>query len=151
MTDKVEKLDAIEQIKHLKGRYLLSLDSKDWAGYGAVFTEDCFMDMSGEVPPGMDPATMLLNGREQIVQTISYAVATSVTVHHAHTPIIDFCEDCTATGIWALEDNVFYADGSHMNGFGHYHERYRKTEGRWEISAIKVTRLMRLNSAADGS
>jgi SnoaL-like domain len=150
MSDSLKKLEAIEQIKNLKGRYLYCLDTKDWDGYGQVFTQDCVMDMSSEVPPGMDPTAMVLKGREQISQTISYAVANSVTVHHAHTPIINLEDDETATGIWGLEDNVFYADGSNMHGFGHYHERYRKTEGRWEIAAIKVTRLMRLNTVSDG-
>ncbi len=30
---------------------------------------------------------------------------------------------------------------SGLHGRGHYHERYRKDDGRWRISHSKVTRL----------
>jgi hypothetical protein len=28
-----------------------------------------------------------------------------------------------------------------MHGYGHYHETYEKTDGRWRISSLKLTRL----------
>ena len=35
-----EQILALEEIKTLKARYFRTLDTKDWAGYLAVFTQD---------------------------------------------------------------------------------------------------------------
>ena len=45
----------------------------------------------------------------------------------------------TATGIWAMVDEVSLGAG--FRGFGHYHEEYQKHAGRWRIRRLKLTRL----------
>ncbi len=37
----VEKLWDIEQIKQLKARYFRLMDTKDWAAWRELFTDDC--------------------------------------------------------------------------------------------------------------
>ncbi len=66
------------------------------------------------------------------------------TVHHGHTPEITLTSDTTATGIWAMEDELWWTNGDaeeHLHGYGHYHEKYRKVEGKWLISYRTLTRL----------
>lgn len=144
--DTAAKLEAIEQIKNLKARYFFNMDTKNWDQFAQVFAEDCVMDMSGEAPPGVDPSVMIFRGRDQIVGSISGALATTVTVHHGHTPIIELTGDDTATGIWTLEDNFYFPDGGHMEGYGHYHEQYRKADGAWRIVNTTVKRLRKTMS-----
>ena len=66
------------------------------------------------------------------------------TVHHGHAPEIELTSDDTARGIWAMEDKLWWTNGDHeehLHGYGHYHEEYRKVDGRWLISYRKLTRL----------
>lgn len=147
--DTAARLEAIEAIKQLKARYFLCMDTKDWHGFGAVFSEDCVMDMSKEAPPGVDPAVMVFRGREQIVAAISHALTSVVTLHHGHTPLIEIVGDDAATGVWALEDNFHFEDGGHMHGYGHYHEKYRLIDGQWHIVDTSVTRLRKVVTAGN--
>ena len=75
------------------------------------------------------------------LQSVRGALGETVTAHHGHTPIIDLTDDDTATGIWAMEDNLFMPDGSRLDGFGHYHETYRRIDGAWRIARSRLTRL----------
>ena len=49
--------------------------------------------------------------------------------------------DTTATGIWALHDIVIWPGGMRLDGFGHYHETYAKSDDGWRIASSKLTRL----------
>lgn len=48
----------------------------------------------------------------------------------------------TATGIWAMEDLLIFADGSELHGAGHYHETYAKRDGCWRIKSLHLTRTI---------
>ena len=39
------------------------------------------------------------------------------------------------------EDRLIWADGRTLTGWGHYHERYRRTPEGWRIAEQKLTRL----------
>src|SRR5262249_38216189 len=50
-------MDDVEEIKKLKARYCRLMDTKDWAGYRQVFTDDVTMDTTdsgGGVITGAD-------------------------------------------------------------------------------------------------
>jgi hypothetical protein len=52
-------------------------------------------------------------------------VARFTTVHPCHTPVIDFQDRDHATGVWAMEDNLFWnrnGEKQWPHGFGFYHE-----------------------------
>lgn len=40
-----------------------------------------------------------------------------------------------------MEDVVRLAPGVNLRGYGHYHETYRKVDGRWLIAESTLTRL----------
>ena len=62
-------------------------------------------------------------------------------MHQVHAPEIELTSASTARGVWALNDVVRLAAGVNMQGYGHYHEPYEKTAGRWRIKTSKHTRL----------
>ena len=66
------------------------------------------------------------------------------TVHHAHMPEIAITSPTTATGIWAMEDLLWWQNGDateHLHGWGHYHETYEKIGDAWFIKSRVLTRL----------
>src|ERR1700722_16125976 len=83
-------------------------------------------------------------GGNAAAEALSVQLANVSTVHHSHTPVIDF-QDCdNATGVWAMEDNLFWTRNGEkqwLRGFGFYHERYvRGEDGRWRFSYRKLQR-----------
>ena len=132
--------DDIEAIKQLKARYFRLMDTKDWDGLLTVFTEGVEIDVTGE-------GGGRTHGVSEYLPTLRELLDDVITVHHGHTPEIELTSPTTATGIWALEDQLWWPEGSpltHMHGFGHYHERYEKTGDGWRISSMTITRLHRV-------
>lgn len=126
-------MDDIEAIKQLKARYFRALDSKDWALYRSVFTEDLVVDNRGA-------GSTLIEGREAFV-TYVRSLAIVQSVHHGHMPEIELTSPVTATGVWAMEDYNIWADGHQNHGWGHYLETYEKRGGRWAIRTMKLSYL----------
>jgi uncharacterized protein (TIGR02246 family) len=140
MSDNTE-LEAYIAISQVKARYCRTLDTKDWAGYTDVFTEDFVMDTSaaGGPPP--------IHGREAAVRMVRAAVEHAITAHQVHSPEIQL-EGDTAQVVWAMQDRVVWSKGRRPapnlkghTGFGHYHERYVRQNGRWRIAEQRLTRL----------
>ena len=132
-------MDDIEAIKRLKGRYCRTMDTKDWAGFEAVFTPDAVMDMQEE---GGD----LLRGASEIAAYVRTQVGAVETVHHGHMPEIEITSATTATGVWAMEDRLRWPSGgpiTSLHGWGHYHETYERLDGEWKIATLRLTRLRR--------
>lgn len=127
-------VDDIEAIKQLKARYCRLLDTKDWAAYRELFTDDVVMDTT-------DSGGGVVTGGDAFLDFLRAALAGTVTVHQCHTPEITVTAATAAEGIWAMEDRVRFPDGSDLNGFGHYHETYAKTGGAWRIKTSRLTRL----------
>ena len=128
-----EQLADIEAIKALKARYFRTMDTKDWNGLKDCFTEDLHADFR-------DAPGMLSEGRETYMEALITALAEARTMHHGHMPEITLVDAHNATGIWAMDDLVDLP-GIALQGWGHYHERYRKEDGAWRICAIRLTRL----------
>lgn len=145
-----EDLQAIEAIKVLKARYFRCLDTKDWDGFAQVFAPDAVMDMRAEVPPTPDdPDAGITRGNQAIADFVKSHVDSVVTVHHGHTPEIEITSPTTATGIWAMEDHLWWPEGSPlstMHGYGHYRETYElvpndEGQAEWRIQTLTLTRL----------
>lgn len=143
MTDS-ERIEAILAIHALKARYFRLMDVKDWAGLEKVFTQDVVTDFR-ESAGGFDE-TMLIHGAARYVSQLAPILEHVTTVHHGHMPEIVIETADTASGIWAMEDKLWVQEGASlpftwMHGYGHYHERYRREEGEWKISEIRLSRL----------
>src|SRR5665213_2562723 len=106
--------EAIEAIKQVKARYFRFLDTKEWDALQDLFAVDAVVDMQGE--GGRETRTA-----EEFVLTLKSNLEGVTTVHHGHTPEIQLTSDSTATGIWAMEDELWWPEGApirHMHGFG---------------------------------
>ena len=121
-------------ICNLKARYCRCLDTKDWDGYAALFTDDFVLDTSGS-------GGKRIAGRDDAVAYVRSSIsADTITTHHVHTPEIEVDGD-EATGIWAMQDRNLWPSGRKLLGFGHYHERYRRMDGQWLIAESRLTRI----------
>jgi hypothetical protein len=144
------QLEDIEAIRQVKARYFRTLDTKDWDGFKAVFTEDAAI---GPLDNGFTPELTALrsgdarqplaaSGLEAFVQRVATNIGPLITTHHGHQPEIELTGEDEATGIWPMEDVLVWpADGYRLRGTGHYWETYRRVDGEWKIASLKLTRL----------
>jgi hypothetical protein len=133
----------IDQIRELRARYARYADTKQWTKFATIFTADAVLRF-------FNPDGTLANevtGAE-FAETIGGRVGPGQPIHHFFTHEIAFTSDTTATGLWAMEDLIFYDRDEHpdarfttMHGYGHYHDAYRKVDGVWRISGADLTRL----------
>jgi hypothetical protein len=128
-----EQLVEIEQIKQLKARYFRLMDTKQWPEWTQVFTEDAVLQWG----PNEDN---VFQGRDAIVNGVSHVLREATTCHHGHMPEIEIEGADRARGIWAMYDYV-ESPQFVLNGYGHYHEQYRKQGGSWRIHRLQLTRL----------
>jgi ketosteroid isomerase-like protein len=129
-------------ISQVKARYCRFLDTKDWAAYADLFTEDFELDLSeaGGYPP--------VRGREAAITRIRASVETAKTAHQVHTPEMEIDGD-VAHVVWAMQDRVIWGEdrkdrmeeGGHT-GYGQYRERYVRQGGRWRIARLKLSYLV---------
>ncbi|MBV8964876.1 MAG: nuclear transport factor 2 family protein, partial [Mycobacteriaceae bacterium] len=126
----------IEAIKQLKARYCRYLDTKNWAAWRGLFSDDFFSDTSqagGKVVAGADEFVAFTRN--------ALGKPSQVTAHQVHAPEIELLSATTARGVWALEDVVRLAPGVTLRGYGHYYETYEKIAGDWRIQSSTLTRL----------
>jgi ketosteroid isomerase-like protein len=116
MTD-VEMLVELQAIYRLNGRRDHAVHQKDWPAYAELHTDD-YVAMSISSAP--------IVGGKAAAKALSVALANVATVHHSHTPVIDFQDRDNATGVWAMEDNLFGMRNGEkrLRGFGFYHDTY---------------------------
>jgi len=132
--DDAAALLEIEAIKRLKARYCRFLDTKDWAAWREIFTDDFLSDTS-------QAGGKVIRGADDFVAFTHKSLGNRATAHQVHAPEIELTSATTARGIWALEDVVRLAPGVNLRGYGHYHETYEKIDGQWLITRSTLTRL----------
>ena len=126
-------------ISQVKAQYCRFLDTKDWAAYTNLFTEDLELDVPGGAP--------VIRGREAAIKSIRSAVEYAKTAHQVHQAEMQIDGD-VANVIWAMQDRVIWGpDRTSMpesghTGYGNYRERYVRRSGRWQIAALKLTYLV---------
>ena len=134
MTD-IERLVELQAILNMKARRDHAVDQKDWETYAALHTDDYVAMSIGEKP--------IVGGRAA-ADALAVQLANVTTVHHCHTPVIEFQDQKNATGIWAMEDNLFWirnGEKQWLRGFGFYHETYVKgDDGKWRFNYRKLER-----------
>ncbi len=134
MTD-VEMLGELQAIYRLNARRDHAVDQKDLATYAELHADD-YVAMSISSEP--------IVGGKAAAEALSVQLANVTIVHHSHTPVIDFQDGDNATGVWAMEDNLFWmrnGEKQWLRGFGFYHETYvRGEDGQWRFSCRKLQR-----------
>lgn len=150
--DPTETLLAIEEIKTLFARRLRVMDAKQWDRYPDCHTDDVISETYGGLPTRFQPQTDGESNRVAGPDAVTRAIAGFLdgpvpitSVHHAHTPEIELTSATTARGVWAMEDHLWWTDRDGveqtLHGYGHYHEEYRRVDGRWLISYRTLSRI----------
>ena len=135
---KVNDLQAISawmDLNQAMARFCRALDTKDWAGYANLMTDDYVLDVSegSNIP--------VVHGRDAALKQIQSSILTATTAHQIHTPEIEIKGD-EARVIWAMQDRVLWgADRPSLTGYGHYHQRWVRQNGQWKLAEQKLTRL----------
>lgn len=136
LEEKIQHMEDMEQIRQLKARYFRYTDEKKWADFADLFTADAHIEADGAEYPG---------GGEGFAQMIAGLVGKAPSVHHGHMPEIQMIDKNNAKAIWAMEDLLTFPDTEDAypghNGYGQYRETYRKVDGVWKISSMKLTRF----------
>jgi hypothetical protein len=137
--DAIARLAAIEEIRNLKARYFRLMDTKRWAELADLFTSDLqVISPVGEV---------WLSGGPAFAESLRTSLERAVSQHQGFTAEIEILDDDNARGIWAMQDVIAWEDRHPREGWkaivgrGHYHETYRRSDGRWRIATLALTRL----------
>ncbi|MEW2548166.1 nuclear transport factor 2 family protein [Streptomyces sp. NPDC047002] len=120
----------VEAVKRLKARCARLLDTADRVGRGRLSTDDARVVIDG-----------VERGPDELVEVTRTALAGGTSGHRMSLPEIEVTGEDTATGIWAMEDRLYFADGTGLHGWGHYHDTYRRTGADRRVSGSVLTRL----------
>jgi hypothetical protein len=137
----LQQVSDLYEIQLLKARYFRYMDLKMWDDWRDIFTDDFEMHIdNSKVPLPSEPT---VKGADAFAAYMAQSVPEKITIHHGHMPEIEFVDENTATGIWAMYDWVDDPGrGFASQGYGHYHERYvRCPDGKWRIEETHLTRL----------
>jgi hypothetical protein len=136
MTDAISGIamfKAMDEIKLLKARRDRAADTKDWSLYASLHAPD-HVSENGDYGRWTSAAEMMLY--------VPKSMEKLTTLHHSHTPEIEFDSATTACGIWAMEGMSFWKQNGEdhwFQAFGHYYETYALREGRWLFTSRKLT------------
>jgi hypothetical protein len=137
--DRLDRLEAIEEIRDLKARYFRLMDTKQWEALRDVFTAD----MQVVTPDGK----VWMEGGDAYADSLKFGLENAVSCHQGLTGEIAVIDAENARGIWAMQDVITWTDRHPREGWkailgrGHYHETYRREGGAWRIATLMLTRL----------
>ncbi|MDX2274546.1 MAG: nuclear transport factor 2 family protein [Hyphomonadaceae bacterium] len=134
---RIERLEAIEEIKQLKARYFRSIDRRDTATLETLFTDDVEIDYEGGT------YRWQLQGASALIEALRAAFnPRSVACHTGHTPEIFMKSATEATGHWYLTDVMISREQKLItSGSALYLDTYRKTADGWRIARSTYKRI----------
>ena len=146
LEQRVAALEAIEQIRELKARYLACCDAKNPAGMRA-----CFVDGPVKIDYGVigtfDRADALVDIFKQIG-----CHPHMVEMHHGVNPQIELLDSEHAKGHWGLHYQLINTNDKTLTQLGAtYDDEYRKTAEGWKMVATRcvVTSTLVLQLGSD--
>ncbi len=137
--DRLERLEAIEAIRSLKACYFRLMDTKQWDELRSVFASD----LRVLTPEGQ----IYTEGGDTYAAALRHSLEHSVSCHQGLSGEVEIGEDDGASAVWAMQDIISWEDRHPRTGWksivgrGHYHETYRRENGRWRIATLTLTRL----------
>ncbi|MDX3053957.1 nuclear transport factor 2 family protein [Streptomyces sp. NE06-03E] len=135
LTDRVQRLEDIEEIHQLKARYFRFVDEKKHDELIGVFTPKAKITTDGTT----------FKSPTVFADTIRDLIGAAPTAHSGAMPEIKITGPDTATGIWSMEDMLSFPAGPNApeghHGYGQYRETYKKVHGKWLIDSVVLTRF----------
>lgn len=134
-------------LSEAKARYCRFCDTKDWAAWGELFTDDIEYDVSG----GASQDIPVIRGRDAVVSQVSALLEGVKISHQPSSPEMDIQGD-EARVIWAMHECVVHGPGKPVTlAYGHYHERWVRQDGRWKLAALRLDRYIVLNQPPEAA
>ena len=137
---RVQELEDILAIQHLKHTYLNACDAKDvQAMIGTFVISDCKIDYG---PVGS------FTNRDDLAKVFQEAACHDYMLesHHAHNPLINIIDAENATGKWALTYNLINTNDKTITTLqGEYHDVYQKIDNKWLIKETTFVGCSSLN------
>ncbi len=137
--DRIERLEAIEEIRSLKARYFRLMDMKLWDELRDVFCAD----LKVVTPEGK----IYVEGGDAYAAALRNSLEHAVSCHQGLTGEVEVIDADNASAVWAMQDVIEWEDRHPVMGWksivgrGHYHETYRRDDGAWRIATLTLTRL----------
>jgi hypothetical protein len=137
--ERLDRLEAIEEIRNLKARYFRLMDTKQWDELKGVFTAD----MKVITPDGQ----VYAEGGGTYAAALRHSLEHAVSCHQGLMGEVHVDDEDNARAIWAMQDVIEWEDRHPKAGWksilgrGHYHETYRREGGKWRIATLTLTRL----------
>lgn len=147
----IRKLIAFEEIRALKARYFRFVDAKEWLALADLFTEDAQFErgsggavrnpMTGDWLDAQSPISEIVCGREAILAMVIDAIGDLWTIHRGSNAELALTGPTTASGIWAMTDELRDRSGNLiLRGSGYYEDTYQQDSGVWRIASSSLTR-----------
>lgn len=148
----VSHLVEIERIKQLKASYFRGLDTKDWALIRSIFSSRPSADYRGAVDENGASSgavanavnSKVLTNVDELADGLRDALAGCKSSHFGSNPEVSILPDGTATGVWAMQDWLWFEGAKprmRLRGHGHYQDTFEKEDGRWKIKTLRLTRV----------
>lgn len=134
LVSRVQRLEDIEGIRTLKNVYHLYINDCRFEEIGNLFTDDAIVDM-GYMHPSAEPC----RGQAAIAEwysTLTGAVGLSQLKQFTHNHTIETDGD-EASG-WSFLEARYGQGTASYNVAAKYEETYRKVDGLWLFSAIRL-------------
>lgn len=131
MTDTPDFADWLA-ICNLKAAYCRLLDTQDWDAWKTLFTDDVHVDTT-------DSGGTVTDDLATYASATAKSLEHAKTAHQVHSPEIVIDGD-RAEAVWAMQDRVVW-EGRSLTGYGHYREKYVRTDAGWKIASLVLTRL----------
>ncbi len=145
LEERVAALEAGEQIKALKYRYLRACDRKDAEAF-----RDCFVAEGATMDYGPTGAFEDRDALTAVFRSVGLARDDDgryvvLDMHHAMHPVIEPLGGGRAKGAWTLRfRQVDRVAGTESVSAIEYDDRYEVEDGRWLIRSSHVTVLWRI-------
>lgn len=137
MLIRIQRLEDIEAIKKVQGKYYRCLDTKNWDELGECFAPD-FHTAFSDGRLVFDKWEDLRKFYEE-----NMGVGQQISQHNGHTPEITILSETEAQAFWYLQDILIVppADWG-IQGTAIYDITYGKYDGEWKIKTIGYKRIV---------
>jgi hypothetical protein len=133
----LQELNDRRAIRELKGRYFRLVDAHEWAAWRELFTDDVVVELPD--------AGRTFDTADAFVEFVRAVTEPARCVRQGHQPRLTIDGPTEAHGTWVLSDYDEWPPDPETglrrgwDGFGRYDETYRKVDGLWKISGLRVT------------
>ncbi|MCY3577479.1 MAG: nuclear transport factor 2 family protein [bacterium] len=141
LSERVARLEAIEEIRDLIARYGMAVDDRDVNGLAGMFTSDAKF--------GLADGMVANQGRQAVIDFYTERMAAfGATYHYPHSHVIDFDPDRPdhATGMVNAHAELAL-DGRTLVTALRYFDEYRVEGGRWCFVERKVAMIYYMDMA----